>query len=499
MISKVLSLSLAHSSSSGSWNLIIARCSKTQESSEVWRLYALMRQDGGKLDSYNSVFAIQACARMKNVERLKSVHCEALRSGLDTGEHVAPALVKAYSELGFVDDAKTFCSRVLPCQSILWGLAMRNLLKNSREFEALFLFSEMNRMRETPPDPSCAVHAAQALGNVAAADHGGAAFHGLCLKNGVLASNSRLQTSVVDMYSKSGLLSDAKKLFQEIEGKDTTAWSLMVTRLAQEGRSVDALKIFRRMLVTMAAPNEVTIASALLACSHAGALLHGRSLHGFSIRRGIKVDVVVVTALIDMYCKCGAIWSARKLFDRMPDRNIFTWSAIIGGFGFQGLCSEALELFDQLKKQNLKPNSVIFVSLISACSHCGKVEEARRIFESMTIDFGIAPAEEHYSCMVDLLGRAGLLEEAAALIQSMAAPPGAAVWGAFLGGCRLHRRVDLAEMAAEQLYRLESEQSGAFLLLSEVYAATGMAHMAEYVMAGMRQKQLKKTIGVSSL
>ncbi|CAA6655494.1 unnamed protein product [Spirodela intermedia] len=198
-------------------------------------------------------------------------------------------------------------------------------------------------------------------------------------------------------------------------------------------------------------PNEVTVASALFACSQLGALLHGESLHGFAIRNGIRLDLVMSTALLDMYAKCGSIWSSRKVFDGMPVRNVFSWSAIIGGFGLQGLCSEALALFDQMKEEQVEPNAVTFVSILSACSHSGELEEGRRRFESMSRDFGIAPEDEHYACMVDLLGRAGLLDEAALLIQGMPAAPGAGVWGALLGACRIHRRVGLAEKAAGEL------------------------------------------------
>ncbi|CAA7390776.1 unnamed protein product [Spirodela intermedia] len=482
---------------SRSWNTIIASCSKTLDFSDVWRLYALMRQAGGRPDSYNLVFAIQACAEMSSIQRAKSVHCDALRWGLDAQEHVAPALVKMYAGLGFLEDARDFCCGVLPGRSILWGLTMRGLLKSSKDVEVLDLFSLMNRLG-TQVDPSSAVHVAQALGNLAGGEVGGS-FHSLWIRNGVLGSNTRLLTSLVDMYGKSGMLADACKLFEEIDDKDIVLWSLMVARLAQNGKSVEALRAFQRMLAAMVMPNEVTVASALFACSQLGALLHGESLHGFAIRNGIRLDLVMSTALLDMYAKCGSIWSSRKVFDGMPVRNVFSWSAIIGGFGLQGLCSEALALFDQMKEEQVEPNAVTFVSILSACSHSGELEEGRRRFESMSRDFGIAPEDEHYACMVDLLGRAGLLDEAALLIQGMPAAPGAGVWGALLGACRIHRRVGLAEKAAGELFLLEPDQPGAYVLLSNVYAAAGMREMVEKTRAEMKRKGLRKMSGFSSV
>lgn len=482
---------------SRSWNAIIAGCSKTLDCSDVWRLYALMRQAGGRPDSYNLVFAIQSCAGMSSIQRAKSVHCDALRSGLDAQEHVAPALVKMYAGLGFVEDARDFCCGVLPGRSILWGLTMRGLLKSSKEVEVLDLFALMNRLGARV-DPSSAVHVAQAFGNLAAGEAGGS-FHSFCIKNGVLGSNTCLRTSLVDMYGKSGMLADACRLFEEIDDKDIILWSVMVARLAQNGKSVEALRAFQRMLGVMVMPNEVTVASALLACSQLGALLHGESLHGFALRNRIRLDVVTSTALLDMYAKCGSIWLARRVFDGMPVRNVFSWSAIIGGFGLQGLCSEALALFEQMKEEQVEPNAVTFVSVLSACSHAGEVEEGRRRFESMSRDFGIAPEDEHYACMVDLLGRAGLLDEAASLIQRMPAAPGAGVWGALLGACRIHRRVGLAAKAAEELYLLEPDQPGAYVLLSNVYAAAGMREMAEKTRTEMERKGLRKTSGFSSV
>ncbi|XP_078447653.1 pentatricopeptide repeat-containing protein At1g06140, mitochondrial-like [Wolffia australiana] len=477
---------------SRSWNYII---SKAVESSEIWRLYAAMKRSGGRPDGYNLVFASRACEGTKNVKIMKSVHCDAVRSGLDAQEQVAVAVLKAYARLGFLDEALRLCRLDLDGRSILWGLAMKYLLENSRNSEAVGLFSEMNRIGAAPADPSAAVHAAQALGKLAGGGSVGAALHGLCVKNGVLHSNARLQTSLVDMYSRSAMAAAAEKLFGEMAAKDVVAWSLMVTRLVRSGRPADALEALRRT----AAPNEVTIAGGLHACAQLGALLHGRSLHGCAIRREIKLDLVSSTCLLDMYAKLGAISEAQKVFDGMPRRNVYAWSAMIGGLGFQGRCSEALSLFSKMKESKLQPNAVTFVAVLSACSHGGDVEQARRVWQSMSRDFGVAPAEEHCACMVDLLGRAGLLDEAAALILTMAAPPGAAAWGALLAACRLHRRVEMAEMAAEKLHLLEPDCPGALLLLSDVYAAAGKADMAEKTRAEILQQRLRKTVGVSSV
>ncbi|MQM13381.1 hypothetical protein Taro_046306 [Colocasia esculenta] len=479
------------------WNTIISGYSTNRDLSEVLRLYGLMREGNHRPDSYSLVFVIRACTGLSALRAGSCAHCDALRAGLDAHRHVAPALVKMYTELGSLDDARKVADNVSTARSVVWGLMMKGYLQWSKVTEVFGLFARMKDLG-IELDPFSSLHLAQACGDVGAGKEG-SAVHGLCVKKNFLDSDPCLQTSLVDMYAKTGMLACAQRLFEDASARDIVLWSSMVARLAQNGKPCEALQIFQRMMETTVMPNEIILASALLANTQLGTLLHGKSIHGYVIRNGFRLDVVTYTALLDMYAKCGSIGCAYKVFNEMHVRNVFSWSAIIGGFGAHGMCSKALSLFNQMKLESIAPNSITFVSVLSACSHCGRVQEGRRHFQSMSKDYGITPKDEHYSCMVDLLGRAGLIDEAVNLINDIPAPPGASVWGALLGACRIHKRVQLAEKSASKLFILEPNQPGAYVLLSNIYAAAGMWDMVKKMRTMMTEKGLQKTFGFSSI
>nr|UPT49028.1 pentatricopeptide repeat protein AaPPR1399 [Agave angustifolia] len=301
------------------------------------------------------------------------------------------------------------------------------------------------------------------------------------------------------MYVKSGFIDFAERLFDEMTTKDVVVWSTMVSGLAQSGRAYQSLGTFREMLEESVAPNKVTIASVLFACAHMGSLQQGKSVHGYMIRLEFELDVVTYTSLLDMYSKCGLVDLAYKVFSVMPERNVHSWSAMVAGFGTHGMCSRALALFDRMRAESIVPNSVTFVSVLSACSHSGRVQEGRYYFKSMTKDYKITPSSEHLSCMVDLLGRAGLIEEAESLIEQMPVEPHPSVWGALLGDCKIHKKVALPERVANKLFVVKPDQPSAYVLLSNIYAAAEMWEMVKKTREVMNKRGLKKTAGFSSI
>ena len=217
------------------------------------------------------------------------------------------------------------------------------------------------------------------------------------------------------------------------------------------------------------------------------------------IRKGVDLDVVNYTAFIDMYARCGSVAMAQKVFVEMPEKNVVSWSAMINAFGIHGLCSEALAFFDQMRSENQVPNSITFVSLLSACSHSGKVAEGWKYFKAMTQDYGIVPTEEHYACMVDLLGRAGKIDEALSFINNMPIKAGASVWGALLDACRIHRRVEIAEKVAKKLLPLEANKASVYVLLSNIYADSGKWELVRNIRYKFGKKGLHKSVGFTTI
>ncbi|KAE8692201.1 Pentatricopeptide repeat-containing protein [Hibiscus syriacus] len=454
-----------------SWNTVISGYSNKKLFLDVLRLFSRMRREIVGVDSFNLVFAIKACVGLSFLKDGKLIHSMAVKFGLEGDAYVAPALGKMYGQLGSLRDARKVFDGFPERNSVLWGTMMEGYLKSSDELQVFELF---RRMKESGVelDAFTVGGLVRACGNVSA-DKEGKMFHGLCIKKNFIGSNVYLQTSLIDMYLKCGLIDFGMKLFEDASERDVVLWSSMISGLAKNGKGLEAIALFRNMLRQPLTPNSATLNSILLACPLWGSLKQGKSVHGYMIRKGIGFDDVNYTSFIDMYAKCGSVAMARKVFVQMPLKNVVSWSAMINAYGIQGLCSEALACFDEMRSKNQVPNSVTFISILSACSHSGKTEEGWKYFKEMTQDFGIVPTQEHYACLVDLLGRAGKIDDALSFIDSMPIEPGASVWGALLDACRMHRRVELAENVSDKLLPLETNKASVYVLLSNIYADAG--------------------------
>ncbi|KAK9271928.1 hypothetical protein L1049_002294 [Liquidambar formosana] len=307
-----------------------------------------------------------------------------------------------------------------------------------------------------------------------------------------------VQNAAMGMYARCGRIDIARRFFDGILNKDLVSWTSMIEAYAQADLPFEALELFKQMKWHGIIPDYVTLLSGIHACSVSSSFQQARFIHGFITRNFFEFQVALETALVDLYVKCGSIKYARKVFDRMQERNLISWSTMISGYGMHGHGEEALYLFDRMKT-SLKPDHITFVSVLSACSHGGLIAEGWKCFNSMIRDFGVSPKPEHYACMVDLLGRAGRLVEARNFIERMPITPDAGVWGALLGACRIHLNVELAEIAAESLFNLDAENPGRYVLLSNIYASSGKRNEADWIRALMRRRRVKKTVGHTTI
>lgn len=255
------------------------------------------------------------------------------------------------------------------------------------------------------------------------------------------------------------------------------------------------------MLQRGASANEYTLASALAACSNLVALNQGRWMHVYIRKMNIQMNERLLAGLIDMYAKCGELEFASKLFnsERQLRRKVWPWNAMIGGFAMHGKSKEAIEVFEQMKVEKVSPNKVTFVALLNACSHGNKVEEGRSYFESMVGRYGVEPELEHYGCLVDLLGRAGRLNEAEEIISSMHLTPDVAIWGALLNACKIHKDVEMAKRIGKFVRELDSDHLGCHVLLANIYSLTGNWDEAKTLRENIAATGKKKTPGCSSI
>lgn len=302
---------------------------------------------------------------------------------------------------------------------------------------------------------------------------------------------------MVDGYIRLGEIKAAKDLFDGMPGRSVVSWNSMISGFAQNGYFKEAIELFREMQIGDVSPNYVTLVSILPAVSRLGALELGEWVHIYAVRNEIKIDAVLGSALIDMYSKCGNIENGFRVFHRLPQRNVITWNAIIGGLALNGRAKDAIDHFQKLQLAGISPSDVTYIGVLSACSHAGLVQVGRSIFNQMLQDDGVTPRIEHYGCMVDLLGRAGLLQEAEELILSMPFEPDDVILKALLGACKKHGNIEIGKRVGELLMEMSPDDSGSYVALSNMYAASGNWEGVSEVRMKMKEMDIRKDPGCS--
>ncbi|XP_010228040.2 pentatricopeptide repeat-containing protein At5g08510 [Brachypodium distachyon] len=311
--------------------------------------------------------------------------------------------------------------------------------------------------------------------------------------------DTAVYNALLSAYARCGLVDAAEKLFGEMTERNVVSWTAMVSGYAQNGRHEAAVETFLEMWEGAGVqPNELTVSSVLPACAAVGAMELGTKVEEYARGKGHLGNVFVTNALLEMYAKCGSIQRAWQVFQGIGHRrDLCSWNTMIMAFAVHGLWMEALALFHKLRMTGVKPDGITFVGVILACTHGGLVDEGKLIFNSMEADFSINPRIEHYGCMVDLLGRAGLLKEAYSMIISMPAEPDAVIWGALLGACSFHGNIELAETAVDKLMYLEPQNTANLVILSNIYASSGKWDGVAQVWKLLKEKDHKKSAGYS--
>ncbi|KAM7515301.1 hypothetical protein LguiA_004884 [Lonicera macranthoides] len=307
-------------------------------------------------------------------------------------------------------------------------------------------------------------------------------------------------TALVTGYTLMGYLDEARQLFDEMSVRDVVAWNAMIAGYAGMSHYKEALGLFRQLQLSDLQPNDITFLGVLPACAHLGALDLGKWIHAY-IDKNIHsfTNASLWTSLIDMYAKCGSIEAAQQVFNDMKPKTSSSWNAMISGLAMHGHAHEALALFAKMANKGFEPDDITFVGVLSACSHTGLVDIGRQQFSSMRKDYNVSPKLQHYGCMVDLLGRAGLFDEAEHLIKSMGMNPDSAIWGSLLGACRVHGNAELGEYAAFRLLELDPGNTGAHVLLSNIYAKAGRWNDVARIRTKLNDEGIKKVPGCTSI
>lgn len=406
-------------------------------------------------------------------------------------------------------------------------------LKDPESYESLFLYKEMLASGLRPDCitlPFVLKECSKRVDRLT-----GRALHGHAVEFGYEA-DVYVQNALISLYSECGLLDDAMRVFDEMPQKDVVSWNSIIvgclrggeldtalglfremkerkniitwnsviTGLVQGGRAKDALDIFHEMQISvdernMARPDKVTVASALSACASLGAIDQGKWVHSYLERSGLECDMVIGTALVDMYGKCGCVERALDVFKAMPVKDVLAWTSMISVLALHGYKVKAFEIFAEMEAVGVRPNAITFVGLLSACAHSGLVEKGQWCFDMMRRVYCIEPQVQHYACMIDIFGRAGLFTEAEELIRSMPMRPDVFVWGALLGACQLHVNVKLGERVARHLIELEPRNHAFYIILCDLYAKSGRFDDQKRIRALMKDQEVRKSVPGSSM
>ncbi|XP_047308251.1 pentatricopeptide repeat-containing protein At3g46790, chloroplastic [Impatiens glandulifera] len=441
------------------------------------------------------------CIRQNSLSDGISVHRRLINDGFCEDSFLATKLINMYSDLQSIDHARQVFDEISNRTIFVWNALFRALSLVGKGEEVLIMYRMMNfigissdRFTYTYVLKACVSPESSSISLL----NKGKEIHAHILRH-AYETHVHLTTTLVDMYAKFGRISNASIVFNSISTKNVVSWSAMIACYARNGKPFEALELFSNMMLEghgLFSPNSVTMVSVLQACSSLAALEQGKLIHGYIIRNHLDSILPINAALITMYGRCGELEKSQSIFDRMNNRDVISWNSLISSYGIHGFGLKAISIFEEMKRLGFSPSPVTFTSVLGACSHAGLVNEGRMIFESIK-DHGFYPLVDHYACLVDLLGRANQLDEAAVIIQDMRTEPGSKVWGSLLGACRIHCNVELAERASRRLFELEPKNAGNYVLLADIYAGAKMWEEVKRVRRDLELLGLQKVPGCS--
>ncbi|KAK2437620.1 pentatricopeptide repeat-containing protein [Trifolium repens] len=468
-------------------------------------IYKQMRHMGSSIvlpDKFTFPCVIRACGDTGEDFEVKTIHGLLFKLGLELDVFVGSALVNTYLKFGLVVDAHEVFEELPVRDVVLWNSMVNGYAQIGHFEEALGMFRRMVENGMVPCRYT--VTGVLSIYSVVGDFDNGRGVHGFVIKmgydSGVVVSNA-----LIDMYGKCKCASDAWNIFEVMDEKDVFSWNSIISVHQRCGDHWGTLKLFDRMLGNRVQPDLVTVTAVLPACTHLAALMHGREIHGYMIVNGLGKeginnefdDVLLNNALMDMYAKCGNMRDALMVFDIMTEKDVASWNIMITGYGMYGYGDEALDMFSRMCRAQLTPNEISFVGLLSACSHAGMVEEGLEFLAEMDSKYGVSPSIEHFTCVIDMLCRAGKLMEAYDLILTMPFKADPVGWRSLLAACRNHNDTDLAEIAASKVIELEPDHCGNYVLMSNVYGVVGRYDEVSEMRHTMRQQNVKKRPGCS--
>lgn len=479
---------------SSSCNAMIGAYAGSSQVDKAFEVFELMQREGLEPNRITFLSVLNACASPAVLERGRRLYAQAKKARFLSDVSVENAFISMFANCGSVEDAQRVFDQMNKRDVITWTSMIKGYAEAALSEQAYVVFQEMRRVGPQP-DKVTYLSILNAIARPQVLKWG-KEVHAYIIAAGY-DTDVRLATALVNMYFKCGSLKDAQQVFDKMTTRDIVLWNTLIGGYAAAGYSEEALTAFKQIQSDELQPNKITFLNILNACANSGALEQGKSIHAQLLELGYVSDVAVGNALVYMYVKCGSIADARLVFDQMTHHDVISWTTLIRGYAQYGSGKDALEVFEQMKREGVQPDELTFVGVLSACSHAGLVDDGRRYFASLSRDYGLNPTVEHYGCMVDLLGRAGHLDEAEDVIKNMPLKAGAPIWGALLHACKIHYNLVIAERAAEQCLRCQPHDAGVYVLLSHMYAEAGEWDSVAKLRKLMEDRRVKKEPGRS--
>ncbi|XP_010688051.2 pentatricopeptide repeat-containing protein At1g08070, chloroplastic [Beta vulgaris subsp. vulgaris] len=510
------------------WNTVIRGQCLSSSLINALELYVGMISSEVVPNSYTFPSILKCCAKSGSTHEGKQIHGHVLKLGLDSDAFVHTSLINMYAQngkldcarqvfdksphrdpvsyttlitgyasRGYLEDARKLFGEIPVKDVVSWNAMIAGYLQRSQFDQSVSFFEEMLRERVMPNESTMlsVLSACAQSGNLEL----GKWVRDWIEENG-FGAKLRLVNALIDMYAKCDDLVTARSLFEGLPQKDLISWNVMIGGYTHGSFYKEALCLFREMLELRVVPNDVTFLNVLPACAQLGALDYGKWIHAY-INRSFNslTNTALLTSLINMYAKCGDVEAAKQVFDSMKTRSPASWNALICGLAMHGDATHSLDLFSRMVHEGFRPDDITFVGILSACTQAGLVDLGQSYFNAMIQDYKISPKVHHYGCMIDLLGRAGLFDEAEALMSTMPMEPDGAIWGSLLAACKLHKKVEMAEKFANHLFKLEPSNPGPYVLLSNIYAGANRWDDVARVRTRLNDLGMKKVPGCTSI
>ncbi|KAH7293832.1 hypothetical protein KP509_28G044700 [Ceratopteris richardii] len=437
-----------------------------------------MRTNGINPNTYTYQSLLRGCIKMKSIESGRKVHCEIAEDGFECHPFVGCALVDMYAKFSIVGEAQEVFNELPGHDVVSWTALIGGYAEHGHTEQALKCLFQMQAEGIAPNSMTfvCSLKGCTNLESM----HEGLWLHSKITEES-LEGDIFIGNTLVDMYVKQSLFEDALEVFRMMPNRDVITWTALIMGYGERGFGEEALLSLNQMRKEGVPPNDVTYLCSVKACSGSGSVDTGFEVHDQAFKEGFDQLTTIGNALVDMYAKCGSLLEAWDTFRRLHVRDIISWSALIAGYAHKGESKAAFHLFDAMKSEGIKPDSMVLLGVLNACNHSGLVLKGKDIFDTMEQVYGISPNVEHYNCMLDLIGRSGQLVDAMKWLEDMPFKPNFISWSTLLSACQKWSNVEFGKRAFDCAVKLDKSEISSYIIMSSIFLDAGMHEEAKKI------------------